>query len=473
MATKRDLIEAQGFSRRRLLSAFTGGAPGGVELEPARPLRAVIAGVALAAMVAVGGVFWGMMRPGLPAGWDNNQLILVKDTGTRYVSINQRLHPVKNTASARLLLDGKSKIITTSSATIANKNVATGPAIGIDGAPDALPKPRDLLSAGWSSCRLDNKSWTWLSDEPATIAPKNRGVTVTDGEKIYVITGGTRYLVEGENRDGIVREVGLTSNLLVRVSARWLNLFEEGTPLQSFRIDPRAAGKTLPNSNLKVGQLIRKSPPSTDHYIVRADGSISKVSKLAQALYLLGERSSLTDVVEVTASDIVGFTDGEPAGKPDWPTEPLVPIDSTVSPCAVLTASPPASAPAPASGGSVTVLGTATPDAIRTATADLGEIPAAAPAGGDGEAKPVTVQRGGGALVRTGRGMTAGDGYLIDELGIAYPVPVMDEETITRLGYEVEDVAYAPAGWLEYFAVGPALSMAAAQGGVAPSGPTP
>jgi hypothetical protein len=66
MATKKDLIEAQGFSRRRLLSAFVGGAPGGKELEPAQPLRAVIAGVALSVMVIIGGMFYGILSPELP-----------------------------------------------------------------------------------------------------------------------------------------------------------------------------------------------------------------------------------------------------------------------------------------------------------------------------------------------------------------------------------------------------------------------
>ena len=74
MATKKDLIEAQGFSRRRLLSAFTSGAPGGKELEPAAPLRAVLAGVVLSAMVILAGVFYGLLRPGLPAGWEDNTL---------------------------------------------------------------------------------------------------------------------------------------------------------------------------------------------------------------------------------------------------------------------------------------------------------------------------------------------------------------------------------------------------------------
>ena len=40
MAAKRDLVEAHQFSRRRLITAFVSGAPGGREVEPARSGRA-------------------------------------------------------------------------------------------------------------------------------------------------------------------------------------------------------------------------------------------------------------------------------------------------------------------------------------------------------------------------------------------------------------------------------------------------
>src|SRR6478609_7625036 len=104
MATKGDLIEAQNFSRRRLLTAFVSGAPGGKELQPTSPLRAVIAAIALTVIVVLVGVFYGLIRPGLPTGWENGKLVLVSDTGARFVTVDGVLHPVINTASARLLL---------------------------------------------------------------------------------------------------------------------------------------------------------------------------------------------------------------------------------------------------------------------------------------------------------------------------------------------------------------------------------
>lgn len=145
MATKGDLIEAQNFSRRRLLTAFVSGAPGGKELQPASPLRAVIAAIALTVIVVLVGVFYGLIRPGLPTGWENGKLVLVSDTGARFVTVDGILHPVINTASARLLLPANEYgVISTDQATLAGTPV--GDTLGITGAPDELPPPSGLIT---------------------------------------------------------------------------------------------------------------------------------------------------------------------------------------------------------------------------------------------------------------------------------------------------------------------------------------
>jgi len=54
VATKKDLVEAQSFSRRRLTTAFVSGSPGGREVEPQRPLRAVVGGIALSVLLGLG-----------------------------------------------------------------------------------------------------------------------------------------------------------------------------------------------------------------------------------------------------------------------------------------------------------------------------------------------------------------------------------------------------------------------------------
>ena len=69
MSTKRDLVEAHAFSRRRLVTAFVSGAPGGREVEPNRPGRAIIGGVALAILLVAGAAIAGVFSPRTPANW--------------------------------------------------------------------------------------------------------------------------------------------------------------------------------------------------------------------------------------------------------------------------------------------------------------------------------------------------------------------------------------------------------------------
>jgi hypothetical protein len=52
--TGRAVGEACAYARRRLVTAFVSGAPGGQEPEPARPARAVVGGLVLAVLLLAG-----------------------------------------------------------------------------------------------------------------------------------------------------------------------------------------------------------------------------------------------------------------------------------------------------------------------------------------------------------------------------------------------------------------------------------
>ena len=67
MATKKDLVEAHAFSRRRLVTAFVSGAPGGREVEPVRPGRVLIGGVALSVLLLAGAAIAGFLLGRPPA----------------------------------------------------------------------------------------------------------------------------------------------------------------------------------------------------------------------------------------------------------------------------------------------------------------------------------------------------------------------------------------------------------------------
>ncbi|MGO1259850.1 MAG: type VII secretion protein EccB, partial [Brachybacterium sp.] len=254
MATKKELIEAQGFSRRRLLSAFTGGAPGGKELEPAKPLRAVAAGIALAAIVVLGGLFYGMLRPGLPQGWENNRLIVATDTGARYVSAEGVLHPVINTASARLLIPADEfSVVSTDKSTLAG--IEVGAPIGILGAPDDLPAPSSLQNSGWTAC-VDDDPAAAIAVEAKSIATvqPGAGAVVRRDDDLFVIAGGLRYAVPAGEADAVLRSAGLGTADIISVDGRWLNLFPPGESLSPINL--RDVGARIPDSSLTVGEIV-------------------------------------------------------------------------------------------------------------------------------------------------------------------------------------------------------------------------
>lgn len=84
------------------------GTPGGRELGPRSLGRPLVAGLVIAAVLALVGVVMGRFAPVLPSGWQNDTLVIVKGSGARFFSIDGTLRPVANVTSARLLADPSS-----------------------------------------------------------------------------------------------------------------------------------------------------------------------------------------------------------------------------------------------------------------------------------------------------------------------------------------------------------------------------
>lgn len=439
MATKKDLIEAQGFSRRRLLSAFVGGAPGGKELDPAKPLRAVIAGVALTAMVIVAGLFYGFLKPGLSQDWENNRVIIATDTGARYVSVDGTLYPVINATSARLLIPADEyAVITTSQSELAD--IPIGPSVGIMGAPDELPAPDALLNTGWTAC-VDGGEGTAvsISTEPIADPTRGTGAVVTRDDDIFVIFGGLRYQVSTAHADAVLRALGLATADPVEVDGRWLNLFEPGEDLGPLVLED--AGSDVPGTDLPAGTILRVDGEDSTPYILLSDGQLSPMSEIARQMYLLGSGATIGPEQQVTPAETAERGTAAAAGGDDWPQYPLNPLTGAMTPCAVI------------DDTGTTVLGVTDE-----------ELP-------DDRSTP-TVSVGTGALVRVG-GTDGGAGLnmLIDASGTAFAIPDAggeDDDVIARLGYTTDDdLGAASNAWMQFFASGPALTVADA--GIPPS----
>jgi len=445
MATKNDLIEAHNYSRRRLVTALVSGAPDGKELEPARPLRALVIAIGLTVAVLLAGVFYGLVQPGLPSDWQNGRLVIAKDTGARYVSVQGTLHPVINTASARLLIpSGDFAIVNTDSRTLSK--LPTGPAVGIVGAPDTLPAPAKLVNSSWTACIADDgKLDVSILSSPGATASRLAAVVKSDGRH-WVISDGKRYEIDGGRADAVLRAAGINALSPVTVPTQWLNLFTPGTPLAPVVIDN--AGASVKGTALRVGQGIHiTGTPDDKRFVLQSDGSLAELSPLAWQLYQLGSGRNSGTATEVTAASVATLPTAQAnAIGAGWPAHTFASIGTDERACALSTHDP--------QGNPTTVLAT------RSAL--------------EKDPSGITVTPGAGALVRAqGHGeQSSGMITLVDSTGTAYGLPGADEETIRRLGYTTGAIGSVTDSWIGLLSPGPPLSSSTA-GAVPTAGRTP
>lgn len=448
MASKKDLVQAQAFSRRRLLTAFVSGAPGGRELEPTKPLRAVVGGLALTGLLVVGSLVMGLVRPGLQDGWDHNSLVVTSDGGSRYVALDGVLYPVLNTASARLLVASDFHVVQVAEDKIAE--TPRGATVGIPRAPDELPAPDRLVATGWLACTdADGSTSTVLSagDVPTALAARAdavasgdeeaTGVLVENAGDLYLLAGGLRYLVPRESSTAVLRAVGQETVVPWSVDGRWLNLFPPGADLDPVVL-PEVGSALPPGIAAPPGTMVGSVLATADggRYVVDARGDLIRTSAFAEPLYRLGSGADVPPDIEVTAAQIGDLrTAVEPLGGADWPAAAPAPVPDGPAACALLR----------------------TDEGVRV---DLVTTEEVVPETGLDQ---VVVDPAAGALVRASGGTgVSGPVQLVDRSGTAFAVPDASEDVLSRLGFTSEDVTAVPQAWLALFATGPALTVDAA-----------
>ncbi len=436
MATKKDLVEAQSFSRRRLTTAFVSGAPGGREVEPDRPLRAVVGGLALTVVLVLGSMAFGWLRSSLPEDWKNDRLIIAEDSGARYVSVEGVLHPVVNTTSARLLIPADQfSVLAVPDSEL--EEIRRGPTLGILGAPDSLA-PRDrLVGTGWVSCLGAGQQVSSAIGPDRRVDPAGgAAVLVRTGEQVFVVGNGMRYPVAARNLSAVSVALRLDGRPAVAAPAAWTNLLPEGSALGPLTVDD--LGKPLPGlpPGASVGSVLRLETDGR-HYLVTPRGTLEPLPDVALAMYRLGSGATAQDV-PVQAAQIARLQVEQPRTSPtDWPD--ALPTLLETTPCVTLTAA------------------TGTPPEVS-----LGTVTEDPPAGERGR---TTVDTGTGALVRAVSGQVLGKGPVlaVDQTATAYAIDGADTEVLARLGYRPEDVTPVPVPWTELFRSGPSLGTEAAR----------
>jgi type VII secretion protein EccB len=451
MATKKDLVEAYSFSRRRLVTAFVSGAPGGREVEPSRPGRAIIGGLALAVLLIAGAAIAGVFTSNVDEGWaDAPALIVSKEQGAAYVITASKaetggrpvLHPILNITSAKLILGADRAVPTTiPDAEIAEEDI--GEDLGILGAPNDVPSTDRLIQSGWTACasgtdvHLDITTSSTVRPAPAV------GEVVDVAGDIYLVAMGRpdpqtgvqqayHYLVpKSGSRDRMLDQLGVPLVGEARkVPLSWLDLTPSGGALDSSSFDLAGAGgsTSIAGREYVVGSVVEDVDA---YYLVTEDGFM-KLDPFGYAVYtnVTRAKTSSGSVSGAVADPSYADPDGNDA---HWPDATL---DRPFGDACVRLLTTPGQPP-------------------RTEIVAEPEDASVGTANGPS----VSVDDGSGAYVRSGSFDSGSQGraYLVDARGNAYQL--VGAIVPGNLGYGSVRPPVVPDSWVELLGNGVPLSQ--------------
>ncbi|WP_210651174.1 type VII secretion protein EccB [Nocardioides sp. SYSU D00065] len=455
MATKKDLVEAHAFSRRRLVTAFVSGAPGGREVEPVRPGRVIIGGVALSVLLLAGAAIAGFLLGRPPAQWlDEGSFVISKDTGEQYVVLrggdDPLLQRVPNYVSAQLLLEQADL----TPYTVRDKyirSVQLGEDLGIEGAPAGLPSADELVDDGWTACTgPDVGIKIAVQREPQVEDLTGSAFLVASKRQQWLIATappvgnrqGRAYRFPMPADSTAASTIGIKLGFdasPTKVDEEWLNLFPLGEPLEAASFGVRNAGRPVPYadtatdlSRYRVGDLLLSSDGT---YFLLGDEQPVPLGDFAGMVYdVVGSRA-----IELPGDLRADFGDiGYPS---EWPS----------------------ALPTAVQGGALCAVLHPQAEAAPEVTLATNPVGAADPAEVGPGRHDVDVEPSTGAYVLSGSDEAADDGtpFVIDTKGEKYAL--IGPQVPDFIGYADVEPPLVPSSWLGFFSSGVPLSTNSAR----------
>ncbi|MCK2239949.1 MULTISPECIES: type VII secretion protein EccB [unclassified Crossiella] len=456
MNSKTDQVQAHRFMMGRLSSALLRVDPDAPESPLHRTYRGSTIGGLIATLVCLGLLVFGLISPGGNTSWKVEGALVVSDTtGARFLYAGGKLLPVLNLASARLVAGDRLVVKHVADASL--REVPRGEALGIIGAPDALPAaaadPWEVCAAvgrdqaGSTALRIGGGSGRALGPDDAVVVVTPDGVT-------SLLWQGRRHRV-ATNRGALDALDGMPQP--VKAPAALLDALPVGPDFAPRTLAGLGApGPALGAVDSRIGRLFAVAGEPSQRYVLTGTG-LAPISELEARLLTADPelRRAAYGGGEVLVTPLPGRLVSENLAKAE-PPPPVKPPRATTlhsgqSLCALVT---------PDGGTPRTQL------TVSDQVAAVGAPPLAQP----GIAPPcarvdrITVRPGTGALVKaTAASGRLGDAlYLVTDTGVKYPVP---PEGAKALGYGATAAIGLSTSLLALLPTGAALDPAVLRGG--------
>lgn len=478
MQSRRDQLQAHYFVVGRLVSALLRAEPDAAQTPMRRFTTATFTGTMLAILAIVGVTIYGFISPGGSLAWrEPGVLILEKETGARYVYVDNELRPVLNQASGRLLLGGDVTVRSVSRNSLAG--VPHGLPVGIPGAPDFLPEPRRLDGRQWQVCSTQRRDGSNV-ERPfvslkvgATAGPalaQDRGLLVRSPDgTTYLAWNGRRFRISGA---GALAALGYAGTQPFPIHSGWLNALPAGPDLRAPDVQGLGErGLAVGDRPRQIGQVFVIRTSGTEQFFVLWRDGLSPLTR-TDALLMLGSPDTARAYageqvapIELTAGAFGAAPRSARSTEtklyPPVPPRPVTP-EPTIVPCLHI------------------AVGKDSGATTEVAVQNTDTQPATAAGKGDGGAEDtgladrIEVQPGSGLLIRAQAAPDVQGGalFLLVDVGVRYPLP--SQEVATTLGYDGVEPVAVPATLLSLIPSGAALDPKAAleSAPAAPAGAT-
>lgn len=295
--------------------------------------RSLWIGVALAVVVCLGAGVLAMLRPQGQVG--DAAIVLAKDSGALYVRVGERLHPVLNLTSARLISGSAESPRTVSDGKLGD--YPRGPLLGIPGAPATISTGGGTPT--WTVCdsAVDGggvETGVLAGDTDRTRTPllaAGQAILATDGTADYLLYEGKRARIDPADTI-VMRALNLDGASPREVSVGALDTLPLVDDLALPTIDRAGEPGAVPGH--AVGSVIRATQTTgTEYYVVLADG-VQQVSEAAAAVIRAGDTNASVDLAEVTPAELNNVARLDSLPVQDFPT--VVPTVLTVERAPVL-----------------------------------------------------------------------------------------------------------------------------------------